>query len=502
MLDKLKSLVFGFDEYEKAKIDERFLQILVILNNLEIREIKDFEILETVIFKIKELLRVKSSNLNTIIKNPKKKLTKKKVLEIVEKLDEIKYDFLKKAFLAIQSEKEKEDVDNKSKTNFNKQENKQNDFEVKQNLKVEDKILDKLEVYKNESFILSICNGKIPYLFLNFYDNVDYVLVKNLTSLFFEVYGMAGTNIIIEDNSVLIVPRYQNDNLFSLPSAQVNIDEVYSMLNKNSENKDVKVKQKDFIEIDENNVKRVNTSQKEDDSLDALLGGVEKKDFTVTHNSNQKDNEIRFEKSDSIEIEKDKKKEIEIEVKNNQQQVMEKVEEKIEAVPVQEKQSNIIKEVDGVEIFRDENIVCYLNKYSKVSGELVIQNVEGIRLKDLEEPKLTYMFMFAKALGAVLFEVKQAHGTNIVSDFEDSCIRVVPRYQDDNVGLNWDLTQADENSLEEVKHLLLSSMSSALNKDSVKTEKKVEKKVVENQEDNSRVKEKAQHILQSLRRIP
>ena len=501
MLDKLKSLVFGFDEYEKAKIDERFLQINVIINDLEIREIKDFEILETVIFKIKELLRVKSSNLNAIIKNPKKKLNKKQVFTIVEELDKIKYNFLKKAFLAIENEKDKY----QEKSSFNEEfkiKEKENNYINTQ--KVEEEILDKLEVYKNENFMLSVSNGKIPYLFFNFYNDVDYVLVKNLTSIFFEIHGMAGTNVIVEGNSALIIPRNENDNLFSMPRVDVNVDEIYNLLsqnmNKQSSTQNTATKQKEFIEIGDESIKRVNTSHKEDDSLDALLNGVEKKDFSVMHHSNQKDDEIKFEKSDSIEIQKNNSKKVEPEIEI-EREIKEK-EIKVEEKQIEEVEQPIHKSINGIEIFRDQNIICYLNKYSKVSGELVIENVAGLKLKDLEDAKLTYMFMFAKALGGVLFEVKEAHGTNIVSDFEDSCIRIVPRYQDDNVGLNWNLTQVEDSALEKVKHLLLSSMNSALENSKKSQEEKVQEKQIESQEDNSRVKEKAKHILQSLRRIP
>ena len=156
------------------------------------------------------------------------------------------------------------------------------------------------------------------------------------------------------------------------------------------------------------------------------------------------------------------------------------------------------KTVDGVEIFRDQNIICYLSKHSKVSGELIIENVDTIKLKDTPEPKLTYMFMFAKALGAVLFETKEAHGTNIIANFDDEFMKIVPRYQDDNIGLSWDLEPADNTELEKIQSLLLSSMSSALNKEKSTPEPKEDNK----DENNSRVKEKAQHILQSLRRIP
>ena len=109
MITKLQSLIFGLGEYKKVKIEERYNEVKEILLDISIDSALEFEILESCIFKIKEQLRIKSSNLNTIItKNTKysKKnssgfrhlLTKKKIQEILDTLQELKHAIITFAF--------------------------------------------------------------------------------------------------------------------------------------------------------------------------------------------------------------------------------------------------------------------------------------------------------------------------------------------------------------------------------------------------------------------
>lgn len=100
MITHLEELVFGLNSYEKAKIEDRYLEIysqLTALSSYEVSTLEEFEILEKCRFKIKEQLRVKSSNLNTIIKK-KNKLNLDIMTSIIEALDLKRLQVLQKIF--------------------------------------------------------------------------------------------------------------------------------------------------------------------------------------------------------------------------------------------------------------------------------------------------------------------------------------------------------------------------------------------------------------------
>jgi hypothetical protein len=78
MSEHLKNLVFGLGGYEKVKIDSRFEEIITILPSIQIKELTDFETIEKCIYKLKEHLRIKSSNVNRLIRDSSSTLTKKK----------------------------------------------------------------------------------------------------------------------------------------------------------------------------------------------------------------------------------------------------------------------------------------------------------------------------------------------------------------------------------------------------------------------------------------
>ncbi|MCH8520213.1 MAG: hypothetical protein LAT82_05670 [Nanoarchaeota archaeon] len=105
MITQLEELVFGLETYEKVKIEDRYLEIYSLIQhskNLEVSNIEEYEILEKCLFKIKELLRVKSSNLNSIIKK-KNKLTFEIISTIIQTLELKRKDVLKNAFFSISS---------------------------------------------------------------------------------------------------------------------------------------------------------------------------------------------------------------------------------------------------------------------------------------------------------------------------------------------------------------------------------------------------------------
>ena len=314
MLYSLKELIFGLNEFEKAKIDDRINQAFLLVPKIELKRLEDFEILEENIYKLKEQLRIKSSNLNRVIKSSKL-ISKKQVLKFIKDLENIRYDFLKEVFTKydttkqpitqttqqttqLQQEPEEtqiekqldkeiiEEIENKKKE-VKEEVKKEEEIETKEIKKEKIEISDEtgIELIKEKEFTLLINNGKTPYLTIKFKEKFDLILLKKLSSLFFEIYQMHGTNIIVENNIALIIPRFQDDNLISLPHAQVDIEEISRLLldsqkkptkenNKESkeEVKEVEKVQGEYVTItDDFKKQEFKTKKVDEDSLDALL---------------------------------------------------------------------------------------------------------------------------------------------------------------------------------------------------------------------------------------
>lgn len=470
MILNLRELVYGLEEYEKAKLEDRYNLIKGILPKLSIDNLEDFEVLENVLFKIKEQIRVKSSNLNSVIRDPKRKLTKGEVNEIIDTLTKIKYGFLKTAFSVIETVKSK-DVDEKNIVE------EQQIEEPSQEKSVQGEV----EFLSNDKFKAYVANGKVPYILVNFVEDVDFVILKKLSVLFFETYKSDGTNIISEGSRVLIVPRRIDDKIFELPTPSgIDIEDAFKKLNK-------EFSEGEFKEIkDVSEPIRVTSKKKEEDSLDSLISGIEeKKPIENIHGEvkeNELEKEITFEKSDPIVVEREKEinnPEIEIEKKDPS-----------EIIQHPHKDNPFL-------IYEDESIVVYLNKDSKVLGELIIEPTNSKSLKDLEESELSYISIFSKVFASVLFETLQAHGTNLIWDYSSEKLRIIPRYQEDKIKLDWDPRKDGDEFLSQIRDKLLKEMTKEITGE--KTESKEEPS--KEKKDHSR-EDKLQHLMKSIKRIP
>ena len=210
MIDEIRNLVFGLGVYPKTRIDYRFLHIKKLVPQVVINSVREFEILEEIIYKIKDELRLKSSNINKTIKNPAQNLTKKNVREIVEKLEKIKYESLKRA--AFSSHTPTPPLEVPSKTNTTQ-----------------------TSLFKTLKFEILFCFEKTPnYISIEFSDFVELSVVKIVSSVYFDVLSLQGTTIIIEKNTALIVGRTLNDNFLELPKIEDNLNETFKLL-KNEE---------------------------------------------------------------------------------------------------------------------------------------------------------------------------------------------------------------------------------------------------------------------------
>ena len=192
MISKLQELVFGLNSYEKVKIEDRYLKIEELIPELVITNIEEFEVLENCIFKIKEQIRIKSSNLNTIIKKTNK-LTKKKVNSIIEKLEKLKYKVINFAFSNEQSFRVQEELQHIEET-LNEVEQKNNKIseEVSQ-------INSKLSKKENRNISKK---GKIT-IFEENKENFKSNLIKQkkLSIKLFETQKYIATLILINSNS-------------------------------------------------------------------------------------------------------------------------------------------------------------------------------------------------------------------------------------------------------------------------------------------------------------
>lgn len=464
MLNQLKDLVFGYREYEKTRLEERFILIKGIFPKLKLENVSDFEILEEIIYKIKEQLRIKSSNINKAILDPKRDFTKKQVNELIDELNKLKYDFLNKAFNFI----EKQAVNSQIRET---QKSEEIESPVKETSRNDAQEL----YYENESYKVILENKKVPYILVSFKETVDLRILKYLSALFFEVYKCEGTNIIIESNSAMIVPRTQDDNLIELPKIESNLEEIFNKIisKANGEN----IQEGEFKEIKEVSEEPIRTRKKDEDSLDSLISGIEKGEIKAKP---QVDN------STKVEVEKDE----EVKVEEKEKEIKE------EGVEVEKTQTPLV-EAKNFEVYRDDKIVAYVNINGRVAGEVVVEPLNGLTMKELEESDTSYLYIFSKIFATIVFEATGAQGTNIVMDYNNNRLRIIPRNQDDKVGLTWDPKQDKPEFLEQIKDKLIEEMSKEINKtneSSSETTKEVKK--------DSTKEEKLKNILEVVKRIP
>jgi hypothetical protein len=549
MLFHLKELIFGLGSYEKVRIDIRFLEIENKLNSIEIKKKEDFELLEECIFKIKELLRIKSSNLNKVIKDPKSPLTKKKVLSILEKLNTIKYSFLEEVFKIINlNENEKESF---NKTNIENKEEKLNLYENETYSKYENNNLEninkKLELKFDEiEYNLSNLNKNI--LNISFKQNqINLIILSEISSILFNKLKAAGTNIIFNylNNDTKIILRYINDelNFFKNSKFEGNLNEIYKKLeskinyNKNkteitrikTTEENYKVEKIENNNINSNNIK--NESKKEKyleinskeklkklekvkENLEELLNSKERKkeisnlNFTEKLEKNKKDEKIELEiENEKIEIEK-KNEPYEIDIIKEKELKPELTEKDIE---IEKNENNVEKkEVNNeiIEIYSDSEIIVFFEKESKFPI-LNIKNINEKKFYEMNENEISYIQIFSKIFSSIIFEKLKLDGTNIIFDYNNNVLKVIPRFIEDNLNLKWKGLELNKDTLNQIRENLISVMNLTIinsnlknNVENVKIENKDQKITVENEQNKDEIKKKADYILKSLKRIP
>jgi diadenosine tetraphosphate (Ap4A) HIT family hydrolase len=234
------------------------------------------------------------------------------------------------------------------------------------------------------------------------------------------------------------------------------------------------------------------SSKKDDNSLDALLSGEVKKEI-VHPNPRKDDDEIKIEKDDGIQIEK---KENEPNKKYNIEIIKEeKIEEKKEEPQVSQ------KEIPKNVIYKDNEITVEIVKNAKLLGDLKVTSNTGKKISELNEKEISYMLLFSKVFSTILFDSMQAHGTNLIWSHSENCLHIIPRFQDDNLNINWQGESSSEEFLEQIREKLLVEMNSDVLKPSEHAKQDTEKIIPKSNEPNVK-KKKVEHILHSLTRIP
>lgn len=515
MFDKVKELIFGLNGMEKTRMDHRYIDAMAMTNTLQLSSMTDFLVVEEIIYKIKELLRVRSSNLNKAINDPTKKIRKRDVLEFLDVLEEKRNDFIKKSSgidlpRTIDTSNFNEPL--KEKVVSNKT-TKPKSLEIEKGIETkkdeESEKLSSLEIFANDHFHIVINDGKVPYLKVIFKSGVDLPLLKKLASVAFEVFGAHGTNILIQNEIALIIPRFGGDELFHLPKNETDVEEVYGKLiqklskdAKGEDDKKSEQNQDEYVEKDYLRADTPKTKKKDEDSLDILLEkDLEKKPHFGAKINPFKDGEtIEFIKDDS-KVETIKKDENEL-----KKEKVEKVEDEVQITDLKSEES----ESDPLIIYKDEKIIAKLSSDSKAEGEIQVKTIGNDKLQDLNESDLAYLTLFSKAFASILFEVKEAHGTNVIWDYNSNMVRIIPRYQDDGLNnLNWSPKNSTDEFLDQVKNKLLDEMKKeVVENGNASSEKEVtgSKEIPENPQkpvkDDKSLEDKAKIILDYLNKIP
>ncbi len=494
MLDKLKDLVFGLNYFEKTKIDMRFKEISNVLEEIEILRIEDFEILEECIFKIKDLLRLPSSNLNRIINDKKKDLTQKEVDEILKTLEKIKYDFLQQMFSIIEtnnilSTKKKVSVKNDLQKPISKKEKKiftvsnNQDYEYSKSEEFSSLIVD----YQNIKIIIS-SGANIPYVIMDFKGYpVNIKQIKTLFNVFSQLYSFDGLNIIIEKDKCLLIPRYQKDKLIEIPSIKLDLEDVFNSLTTKKEKntldiseKEVKKNIDDYPYYENPKLEKEFHKKGKDDNLDTLLIQTENKNKTFKPKINP------FKDEDTVKV-----------IKSDEDTVI--VDRKTEIKNV--KIDMFEPEKEDFVLYKDDGINITLNKNSKVLGDLRIKLSQGLTFYKLDEHTYNHIFHLSKIFSSILFDTVKSQGTNIIINYKSDEIKVLSRCQDDNLDIeNFKKSKADESELEETKNIIIKTMVNNSKPEESKEKVTIEKK--DEEDTNTTQKEKAEYILKKLRRIP
>ncbi len=457
MFEKLYKLVFGLDEFTKTKIELRLDLAKEVAQKLQVTSVDDFDLLESCIYKIKDQLRVKSSNLNNVIRDKQKDLDKKSVEDFLHQLLHLRDSFLNSAFKALKDRGEISVVGSE-------QSPFQNQLEINSSSNTS------LE-FSTKTYHLEIISKGGFHVQVTFFEKVDYLLLRTLSIVLYDELQAQGTSIIIEGLQAKVIPRTQNDNiLLPLPQHKNEklVDEAFLALTYKGDDK------REYA-TSISKKPDVSTQYYQEESLDSMIANYDKnaKNYPKHHVDD---------KEESIEVETEKTP---ITVEKNTQTPQ-------EISSYGDKKKYVL--------YKDDQIIATLNSTSGVFGHITISPITKKNISQLKESEFSYLILFTKIFSSIVFEVVQAHGTTINWKSEGDGIEIIPRFKDDGVIGEWSAKEFSNEQLEEIQHLLLQKLSG-----STKEEAKPSQEVpVESKKEPEKTptKEKAKFLLDELRKIP
>ena len=237
--------------------------------------------------------------------------------------------------------------------------------------------------------------------------------------------------------------------------------------------------------IEENKIEDIKKEEEKIESFKTQINHPNKKiDLNEFNSYNQDD--IKIEKFEDDLDSKDVKI-----LEKNEEKNIEKIEEnKIQQVPLEKKEEP--KKLEENIIYEDDKIFCYINKKSKVLGEIVLK-LKNLKIFEEADPSdLTYLFLFSKILSSTLFDVLKPEGTNIIYNYKDNKIRIIPRVSSDELNINWNSKLEEVSVLDNVKNLILEAFEKYKNLENKKIDEKIEKKEILNDTENPKKEERVE----------
>ncbi|MFT4326616.1 MAG: hypothetical protein ACMXYK_03895 [Candidatus Woesearchaeota archaeon] len=106
------------------------------------------------------------------------------------------------------------------------------------------------------------------------------------------------------------------------------------------------------------------------------------------------------------------------------------------------------KKGEGKHVYEDAITIGDFSKHSLVTGHFDVVAKGNRLLKAYPEEALAHLFTVASMSASMLFEGLSATGTNIILNQDETLIvSVVPRFNDDGLGLFWEMKQGDQNKV-------------------------------------------------------
>lgn len=114
-------------------------------------------------------------------------------------------------------------------------------------------------------------------------------------------------------------------------------------------------------------------------------------------------------------------------------------------------------------VYENDKIIVLLAPNPSVSGHMqIFPKKHATIMEELNVDTLSYMAVAANKISMVLFESLKVHGTNIIiqngtvsgQSIPHFSIHVIPRRTDDGLKMDWDMSQASNDSLDSMQRII------------------------------------------------